>query len=181
MSKVGETSIVLPARTEVKLSGLRLAIKGEKGELSWILPKHISIEQSGGQLVVKRDADTKLAKSLHGLSRSKIANMIQGVSMGYQKTLEIQGVGFRAEVRDDTIVLHVGLSHPINLPMISGVEVKMAKNEIIVSGIDKEMVGEMAARIRAVSKPEPYKGKGIKYKGEVVRRKAGKAAKTIGT
>src|SRR4030042_2554275 len=180
MSKIGKLLIVLPAQTEVKLEGDMVIAKGPKGELSWKLPSHISVEQAGGRITVKRDGESNLAKSLHGLVRSKIANMVRGVSQGYEKVLEISGVGFRAEVKDKVVVLSVGLSHPVTLPIIEGTDVKTAKNEIIVSGIDKEAVGEMAARIRAVKKPEPYKGKGIKYKDEVIRRKAGKTAKTVG-
>ena len=129
-------------------------------------------------LNITRSSDEKYIKALHGLSRSKIFNIIQGVNAGYEKILEINGVGFKAEVKDKTIVLNVGFSHQVFLPIMDGIEIKVVKNEITVSGIDKEVVGEMAARIRATKKPEPYKGKGIKYKDEIIRRKAGKAAKT---
>lgn len=179
MSKIGKLPIVIPEKTEIKLSDSSIIVKGVKGELSWDLPRHIDVVQKDDQLLVTRNADTPKIKSLHGLVRSKIANMVIGVNEGYKKVLEISGVGFKAEVKDDSIVLNVGFSHPVVLRIMPNIEIKVVKNEIVVAGIDKEAIGEMAARIRAVKKPEPYKGKGIQYKDEIVRRKAGKAAKTI--
>ena len=178
MSKIGKMPISVSEKTEIKISSSSISVKGAKGELIWQIPKGIKVEQLDNVLNVTRSSDTKEIKSLHGLSRSKIANMIQGVAEGYEKVLEINGVGFKAEVKDKTIVLNVGFSHQVILPIMDGIEIKVEKNDITVSGIDKEIVGEMAARIRAKKKPEPYKGKGIKYKDEIIRRKAGKAAKT---
>lgn len=178
MSRIGKLLITIPEKTEFKLNGSEVVVKGVKGELTWTIPAQIKIEQSDNQLIVKRESENIEVKALHGLVRSKITNMIQGVTEGYEKKLEISGVGFKAEVKDQTIVLNVGLSNPVVLPILPGIEIKVEKNEISVSGVDKEVVGEMAARIRRTKKTEPYKGKGIKYVGEQVRRKAGKAAKT---
>jgi large subunit ribosomal protein L6 len=178
MSKIGKLPISIPSGTTVKLEGADVVVIGPKGELKWQIPHLISIKQEDNTLYVARENDTKQAKSLHGLVRSRVANMVKGVSEGYVKVMEIFGVGYRVEVKGDQVVLNIGFSHPVNLPTIPGTEVKVVKNEITVSGIDKEAVGEMAARIRSQKKPEPYKGKGIRYRGEVVRRKAGKAAKT---
>jgi len=178
MSKIGKIPIQIPEKTEVKIQDKVVMVKGPKGDLTWEIPNLIKIKVEDNILKVERDNDTKEAKSLHGLCRSKIANMVHGVNEGWSKALQISGVGFKAEVKDQTIVLNVGFSHPVILPIISGVEVQVAKNDITVSGLDKELVGEMAARIRATKKPEPYKGKGIKYKDEIIRRKAGKAAKS---
>jgi len=178
MSKIGKLPIVIPEKTEIKLSNSSIVVKGVEGELSWDIPQHISVIQKDDQLLITRNADTPEVKSLHGLVRSKIANMIMGVNQSYKKILEISGVGFKAEVKDDTLVLNIGFSHPVILRIIPNIKIQVVKNEIVVAGIDKEAVGEMAARIRATKKPEPYKGKGIKYKDEIVRRKAGKAAKT---
>src|SRR3989344_1991365 len=178
MSKIGKLPITIPAGTTVKLEGGLATVTGPKGELKWKLPQLIQVKEEGGQLLVTRENDSKPAKSLHGLVRSKLFNMVQGVTGGYTKVMEIFGVGCRVESKGDTVVLNIGLSHPVNLPVIPGTAVTVVKNEITVSGIDKEAVGEMAARIRSLKKPEPYKGKGIKYQGEVIRRKAGKAAKT---
>lgn len=178
MSKIGRLPITIPSGTAVKLEGDLATVTGPKGELKWQIPKLISVQQSDNTLFVARENDTKQAKSLHGLVRSKLANMVQGVSVGYTKVMEIFGVGYRVEAKGDTVVLNIGLSHPVNLPVIPGTTVMVVKNEITVSGINKEAVGEMAARIRGQRPPEPYKGKGIKYLDEIVRRKAGKAAKT---
>lgn len=178
MSKIGKMPISIPDKTEVKISSNVVSVKGPKGELSWQVPKGIKVEQVENVLNITRSSDEKKMKSLHGLSRSIIFNMVHGVNEGYEKVLEINGVGFKAEVKDKTIVLNIGFSHQVVLPIMDGIEIKVVKNDITISGIDKEVVGEMAARIRATKKPEPYKGKGIKYKDEVIRRKAGKAAKT---
>ncbi|MBN2585418.1 50S ribosomal protein L6 [Patescibacteria group bacterium] len=178
MSKIGKLPIIVPSGTTVKLEEGLAIVTGPKGELKWQIPKLISVGWVDNQLSVTRENDSKMAKSLHGLVRSKLANMVQGVSVGYTKVMEIFGVGYRVEAKGETVVLNIGFSHPINLPLVPGTVVTVAKNEITVSGIDKEAVGEMAAQIRRLRKPEPYKGKGIKYQGEIVRRKAGKAAKT---
>ncbi|MFA5270217.1 MAG: 50S ribosomal protein L6 [Patescibacteria group bacterium] len=178
MSKIGKLPITIPSGATIKLVDGLATVIGPKGELAWQLPKLIEVKEVDGQLLVTRENDTKQAKSLHGLVRSKLFNMVQGVTVGYTKVMEISGVGYRVEPKGDTVVLNIGLSHPVNLPIIPGTAVTVVKNEITVAGIDKEKVGEMAAQIRRLKKPEPYKGKGIKYQGEVIRRKAGKAAKT---
>jgi len=178
MSKIGKQPITIPAGTTVKLEGGLATVTGPQGELKWQLPRFVSVQETDGQLIVTRENDSKPAKSMHGLVRSKLFNMVQGVTVGYTKVMEIFGVGYRVEAKGDTVVLNIGLSHPVNLPVVPGTTVTVAKNEITVSGIDKEAVGEMAAQIRRLKKPEPYKGKGIKYQGEIIRRKAGKAAKT---
>lgn len=178
MSKIGRLIIKVPEKVDVKIDGSSIAVKGARGELKWVLPRNIVIEKNGDELVVKRSAEDKPTKSAHGLTRSKVSNMVRGVEQGFERILEISGVGFKAEVKGDIIVLNIGLSHPVNLPILPGTEVKVNKNEVSITGIDKEVVGQMAASIRAMKKPEPYKGKGIKYQEEVIRRKAGKAAKT---
>jgi len=179
MSKIGRLSIQLPDKTELILQGNQVKVIGEKGELNWTLPPGIQLEKSDNIVtLINADPNNSTTNAFHGLARSKVANMVQGVANGFEKILEIIGVGFKAEVHDEEIWLFVGLSHTVKLPIISGTEIKVTKNEVAVTGIDKELVGEMAARIRAVKKPEPYKGKGIKYKGEIIRRKQGKAVKS---
>ena len=178
MSKIGRMPIEVPEKTEITISSNKISVKGPNGELIWQIPQGIKAEQVDNVLNVTRSSDIKEVKSLHGLSRSKIFNMIYGVTKGYEKNLEINGVGFKAEVQGENIVLNVGFSHQVILPIMKGTEIKIEKNDIKISCIDKEIVGEMAARIRAKKPPEPYKGKGIKYKDEIIRRKAGKAAKT---
>jgi len=178
MSKIGKLPITIPKGATVKLEEGLATVTGPKGELKWQIPKLVSVQQSDDILTVTRENDTKEARSLHGLVRSKLFNMVQGVTVGYTKVMEIFGVGYRVEAKGDTVVLNLGFSHPVNLPVVPGTSVAVVKNEITVSGIDKEAVGEMAAQIRSLKKPEPYKGKGIKYQGEIIRRKAGKAAKT---
>lgn len=178
MSKIGKLPISVPSGVEIKLESTRISVKGKLGELSLDIPQLIKISQEGDQLIVTRADETKEAKSLHGLIRSLVNNMVKGVTEGFSKTLEINGVGFKAEVRGRKIVFSLGFSHPVELELIDGVEIKQEKNQLTLSGIDKQKVGHMAAVIRSLKKPEPYKGKGIKYLDEVIRRKAGKAAKT---
>ena len=153
-------------------------MKGPKGELSRTLPAEVVLEQEGDTLLVSRRDDSRSARERHGLSRTLVANMVEGVSQGFQKRLEIQGVGYRAQVQGRNLVLTVGYSHPVQIEPPEGVQLAVETNtNVIVSGFDKELVGNTAAKIRAVRPPEPYKGKGIRYAGEVVRRKAGKAGK----
>ncbi|MFH0912198.1 MAG: 50S ribosomal protein L6 [Patescibacteria group bacterium] len=180
MSKIGRLLIKIPDQTTCTVAGGIVTAKGKLGELSWQLPIGIVLEIKEDTISVinQRPVDPKTA-ALHGLVRAKVANIIKGVSIGFERKLEISGVGFRCEVRDNKVWLQVGFSHPVELVILPGVEVKVNKSEIVASGIDKEVVGEMAARIRNVKKPEPYKGKGIRYQDEVVRRKQGKAAKTV--
>ncbi|MFA5009680.1 MAG: 50S ribosomal protein L6 [Patescibacteria group bacterium] len=178
MSKIGKLPIEVPNTVTITLTNDLAVVKGPKGELSVAIPKVITIKQEGSQLLVTRINEDKPTRALHGLIRSLVANAVEGVTNGFTKTLEINGVGYRAELKGQVVVLHLGFSHPVEVPILNGVEVKLEKNQVIISGIDKQQVGEMAAVIRSHKKPEPYKGKGIKYIDEIVRRKAGKTAAT---
>jgi large subunit ribosomal protein L6 len=177
MSRIGRNPITIPAGVEVKIgSDNHVVVKGPKGELSRTLPQSMLIEIEGNVATVKRPTDNKEHRSLHGLTRTLLFNMVTGVSTGYAKTLEIAGVGYRAAKTGSKLALTMGFSHPVELEPPQGISIEVpAPNRIIVSGIDKERVGAIAAEIRAFRKPEPYKGKGIKYEGEKIRRKAGKA------
>jgi len=178
MSKIGKLPIKLNQQVTVTVANGEARVRGPKGELMVVIPATIVVKQEGDELLVTRANDEKPTRALHGLVRSLLNNAVIGVTNGFTKTLEINGVGFRAEMKGQSIVLHIGLSHPVEVSILSGVEVKLDKNQVIVSGIDKQRVGEMAATIRSHKKPEPYKGKGIKYIDEVIRRKAGKTAVT---
>ncbi|OGD84197.1 50S ribosomal protein L6 [Candidatus Curtissbacteria bacterium RBG_13_40_7] len=180
MSKIGKLPITIPQDVKLNLADSQISVSGPKGELSFRLRPEIKIEISEGKVKVDRKSESKMAKSLHGLTRSIIANMVQGVTEGHQKILEIIGVGYRASIQGENLVLNVGYSHPVIIPKIPGVQVETKENKIIVSGADKALVGETAARIRRTKPPEPYKGKGIKYLDEVIRRKAGKTVKAVG-
>ena len=177
MSRIGRLPIAIPAGVEVKIEeGNKVTVKGPKGTLEKCLPVEMTIKQEDNQVVVTRPNDLKKMKSLHGLTRSLIANMITGVSEGYEKKLEINGVGYRAAKQGNKLALTLGFSHPVEMEAPAGITIEVpAPNKIVVSGADKEVVGAVAADIRKWRKPEPYKGKGIRYEGEVVRRKAGKA------
>ena len=176
MSRIGRLPIDIPAGVEVKIEeGNKVTVKGPKGTLEKCLPVEMTIKQEDNQVVVIRPNDLKKMKSLHGLTRSLIANMITGVSEGYEKKLEINGVGYRAQKKGKEITFNLGFSHPVVMTDPEGIETEMdGQNIIIVKGIDKEKVGQYAAEIRELRKPEPYKGKGIKYADEVIRRKVGK-------
>ena len=176
MSRIGRLPIDIPAGVEVKIEeGNKVTVKGPKGTLEKCLPVEMTIKQEDNQVVVTRPNDLKKMKSLHGLTRSLIANMITGVSEGYEKKLEINGVGYRAQKKGKEITFNLGLSKPVEMTDPEGIETEMdGQNIIIVKGIDKEKVGQYAAEIRELRKPEPYKGKGIKYADEVIRRKVGK-------
>ncbi|MBD2097581.1 50S ribosomal protein L6 [Trichocoleus sp. FACHB-591] len=178
MSRIGKRPISIPQKVTVTIEGQQVAVKGPKGELSRILPNEVIVEQEGETLLVKRRDESRAARQRHGLSRTLVSNMVEGVSQGFQRRLEIQGVGYRAQVQGRNLVLSVGYSHPVQIEPPEGVQMAVENNtNVLVSGIDKEIVGNIAARIRAVRPPEPYKGKGIRYAGEFVRRKAGKAGK----
>jgi len=174
--------IDLPAGVQVRREGNKVTVKGPRGELSREFASQIDVAVEENQVHVKRPDDTRQSKALHGLSRALLANMVTGVSAGFTKRLVIEGVGFRADVQDSGLVLQVGYSHTVTMPAPEGIryEVDRTGRFISVEGNDKELVGETAARIRRVRKPEPYKGKGIAYEGEVVRRKAGKAGRAGG-
>ncbi|NLY90999.1 MAG: 50S ribosomal protein L6 [Firmicutes bacterium] len=178
MSRIGFKPINVPAGVELKIDGNFLRVKGPKGELSQEIPEGIRVVQDGTVIKVERADEDRYYKALHGLTRSLIANMVEGVTNGFAKTLEINGVGYRAAKQGNKLVLTVGFSHPVEFEAESGIEFEVpAANRIIVKGIDKQRVGQIAAEIRGVRPPEPYKGKGIKYVDETIRRKAGKAGK----
>ncbi|HET9541876.1 MAG TPA: 50S ribosomal protein L6 [Acidimicrobiales bacterium] len=178
MSRVGQAPIPVPSGVEVKIEGRVVTVKGPKGELSRTLPEVLSITQDAGELTVDRADEERESRALHGLFRSLVANMVTGVTEGYRRGLEIVGVGYRATAQGDrALELAVGYSHTVKVQAPEGITFEVPSNtRIDVVGIDKETVGQVAADIRAIRKPEPYKGKGIRYQGEVVRRKAGKAA-----
>lgn len=178
MSRVGQAPIEIPTGVDVSIDGGRVRVKGPKGELDRVLPDDISAETIDGEVRVARANESREVRALHGLSRSLIANMVTGVTQGYEKRLEIHGVGYRATKQGGGIELAVGFSHPVRKAAPPGIEFEVpAPTRITVRGIDKELVGQVAAEIRAIKKPEPYKAKGIRYEGEHIRRKAGKAAK----
>ncbi len=176
MSRIGKRPIPVPAGVSVAIKGNTVSVKGPKGELSRTLPVDISVVQEGAELHVRRPSDEEKHKALHGLSRTLVANMVEGVTAGFQKTLEISGVGYKAEVKPYGVLLSLGFSHTIEYKSPAGVKISAPNpTTVLVDGQSKELVGQVAAEIRSFRKPEPYKGKGVKYKGEVVRRKAGKA------
>lgn len=180
MSKIGKKPITIPLDVTVEVGDSTVKVKGPKGELVFPFRKEMAVEVKNQQVVVARKAENKFSKALHGLTRSIIANMILGVTQGHKKTLEIIGVGYRAAKQGEDLVLNVGYSHPVVISQTHGIEINIKENKITVTGPDKVLVGEVAAKIRRVRPPEPYKGKGIKYLGEQIRRKAGKALKTGG-
>ncbi len=178
MSRIGKRPIPVPQTVTVTIDGQTVAVKGPKGELSHTLPSSIEVTQEGETLLVRRRNESRVARQMHGLSRTLVSNMVEGVSNGFQKRLEIQGVGYRAQVQGETLSLSVGYSNPVQVNPPSGITLAVENNtNVIVSGIDKEIVGNIAAKIRDIRPPEPYKGKGIRYSGELVRRKAGKSGK----
>lgn len=178
MSRIGKRPINIPAKVVVSIDGQKVSVKGPKGELSRELPAEVIVEQEGETIEVKRRDESRAARQRHGLCRTLVANMVQGVSEGFQKRLEIQGVGYRAQVQGRNLILNVGYSNPVEINPPEGISVAVENNtNVIVSGINKEIVGNTAAKIRDVRPPEPYKGKGIRYAGEQVRRKAGKTGK----
>ncbi len=178
MSRIGRMPIDAQG-VEVEIKDNHVKVRGPRGELGRSFPDKVSITREGDQLLVTRVDDSRQARSMHGLSRSLLANMVTGVKTGFSKVLEVEGVGYRVEPKGDNIVIQVGYSHPVEVEPPPGItfEVERGGKVFSVHGIDKELVGEVAAKIRAVRKPEPYKGKGIRYRGEWIRRKAGKAGK----
>lgn len=176
MSRIGRMPIAIPAGVTVKVDGNVVSVKGPKGELSRSLPKDMIVEVAEGVVNIKRPSEIKEHKQLHGLTRTLVANMVTGVTQGFSRTLEIAGVGYRAAKAGTKLNLTLGYSHPVEVNPPEGITIEVpAPNRIVVSGIDKESVGALAAKIRSFREPEPYKGKGIKYEGEVIRRKVGKA------
>jgi large subunit ribosomal protein L6 len=181
MSRIGRLPITVPAGVDITLDGRVITVTGPKGTLTRQLPQRMEIEREGDVLTVSRPTETKLDKSLHGLTRTLVNNMVIGVTTGYRKGLEIVGVGYRAQKAGDKLVLALGYSHPIEIDPPAGISFELETPlRLAVVGIDKELVGQMAAKVRATRKPEPYKGKGVRYAGEKVRRKAGKAGKIGG-
>ena len=178
MSRIGRLPIDVPAGVTVTIDGQAVAVKGPKGELSLTVKSPIEVKLEEGQVVVSRPDDERESRSLHGLTRTLIANQIVGVTEGYSKSLEVVGTGYRVAQKGSSIEFALGFSHPVLVDPPSGISFTVeGNNKVTVSGIDKQAVGEVAANIRKIRKPEPYKGKGIRYAGEVVRRKAGKAGK----
>jgi large subunit ribosomal protein L6 len=177
MSRIGKQPIEIPDGVNVAVDPGRVTVNGPLGELTQNVPARMLIEKEDGQLVVKRPTERGDDRALHGLTRSLVANMVEGVTKGFEKRLEIQGVGYRASLRGTALELNVGYSHPVVIDAPAGITFDVpAQNEVIVKGIDKQQVGEIAAEVRDVRPPEPYKGKGIRYQGEYVRRKVGKRA-----
>ena len=178
MSRIGKNPVPLPDKVTVSLDGLTVKVKGPKGELERTLPEGVSVSQEENTLVVSPSTTKRFSRERHGLCRTLVANMVEGVSNGYSKSLEIVGVGSRAQVKGKTLVVSAGYSHPVEMEPPEGITFKVENNtRVIVSGIDKELVGNEAAKVRAIRPPEPYKGKGIKYEGERILRKAGKSGK----
>jgi len=180
MSRIGKQSIVIPEKVKIKLNGQKILVDGPKGSLSRVLPSLVccTMDDDGQNLFIEKTQDTKLSQALYGLSRTLVANMVKGVSVGFEKRLQITGVGYRAQLNGKDLVLNMGYSHPVKMVTPDGLAVKVeSPTSVLVSGVQKDMVGEFAAKIRAVRPPEPYKGKGIAYEGEIIRRKAGKTGK----
>ena len=179
MSRIGKAPIIVPSGVEVQIQGRQVAVKGPKGELDIEVPVDITVRQDGDEILVERSDDERRNRALHGLTRSLVNNMVLGVSEGFSKELQIVGVGYRAAAKgSNALELQLGFSHPVNVEAPAGISFDVPEpTRIIVSGIDKQVVGQVAADIRSYRKPEPYKGKGVRYLGEYVARKAGKAAK----
>ncbi|MBW3564334.1 MAG: 50S ribosomal protein L6 [Acidobacteria bacterium] len=177
MSRVGRKEIPLPKGVEVKVNGQTAVVKGPKGQLETPIADGIEMAVEGNVVRLSRGNDERQSRALHGLTRALLANSVQGVAEGFRKELDIVGVGYRAEVRGKAVVFQLGYSHPINFPIPEGISVEVDKaGHVVVTGIDKQKVGQVAAEIRGLREPDPYKGKGIKYTGEQIRRKAGKTA-----
>jgi large subunit ribosomal protein L6 len=175
MSRIGKKPIPIPAKVTVTINGQTVTVKGSKGELSRTLPAGVTVAQVDDTVVVSRADESRMARERHGLCRTLVANMVEGVSNGFERKLELQGVGYRASVQGRNLNMAMGFSHPINIEPPAGITfVVEGTTNVTVSGIDKELVGNTAAKVRAVRPPEPYKGKGIRYQGEFVRRKVGK-------
>lgn len=176
MSRIGKRPVILPNNVKCNINENTVVIEGPKGKLNFQIPQGIKVKTEDNKIVVERTSDEKNIRALHGLTRAMINNMVIGVTEGFQKELEIVGVGYRAQVQGKKLVMQLGFSHPVEYPIPEGITIETPNpTTIIVKGIDKQKVGEIAAEIRAFYPPEPYKGKGIRYRGEYVRRKAGKA------
>ena len=175
MSRIGKKAVVVPAGVTVTLDGQTVSVTGPKGQLAWTVAEEIEVKQEGGELTLSKRVDTTRAQAMWGLSRTLVANMVQGVTQGYEQTLELVGVGYRAAMKGSALSMQLGFSHDVNIPPPEGISFAVPKQtEVKISGIDKQVVGEIAAQIRRIRPPEPYKGKGVRYQGETVRRKEGK-------
>jgi len=175
MSRIGKQPIVIPPKVKVEVKGQKVSVEGPKGKLQFDLPRHTSLKVEGGNVLVSRQGEDAQAKALHGLSRALVNNMVKGVSEGFVKKLEIQGVGFKAAVQGKTVNMTLGYSHPINYPIPDQIKVVVEENtKITIEGPDKQVVGQVASELRSFYPPEPYKGKGVRYAGEHVQRKEGK-------
>lgn len=178
MSRIGKKPIAIPAGVDVKIDGHKVTVKGPKGTLENTFNPEIGIAVEGNEIVVTRPTDDKNHRALHGLTRTLVANMVEGVTNGYSKTLEVNGVGYRAQKQGKNLVMNLGYSHQVIVPETAGITIDVpSPNQIVISGADKQQVGQFAAEVREKRPPEPYKGKGIKYADEHIRRKEGKAAK----
>ena len=178
MSRIGKKAVPTPAGVTASIDGQTLTVKGPKGQLSWTLPEEIELRQEGAELVVAKRVESTRAQAMWGLSRTLVNNMVVGVTEGFTKELEIVGVGYRAEAQGQNLRLALGFSHPVIVPAPDGISFEIpAQTRVIVKGIDKELVGQVAANIRSIRKPEPYKGKGVRYLNERILRKAGKTGK----
>ena len=175
MSRIGKKAVAVPAGVTVTLDGQTVTVKGPKGQLAWTLPEEIEVKQEGGELTLSKRVENTRAQAMWGLSRTLVNNMVVGVTQGYEETLELVGVGYRAAMKGQALSMQLGFSHDVDVPPPAGITFAVPKQtEIKISGIDKQVVGEIAARIRRIRPPEPYKGKGVRYAGEKVRRKEGK-------
>jgi large subunit ribosomal protein L6 len=175
MSRIGKQPITIPPKVKVEVKGQKVSVEGPKGKLQFDLPRHTSLKVEGGNVLVSRQGDDAQARALHGLSRALVNNMVKGVSEGFVKKLEIQGVGFKAAVQGKTVNMTLGYSHPINYPIPDQIKVVVEENtKITIEGPDKQVVGQVASELRSFYPPEPYKGKGVRYVGEHVTRKEGK-------
>lgn len=179
MSRIGKKLIEIPTDVDVKIEGRVIKVKGSKGELNWSYPDRMKVSVNAGNIVVERTDDSKVDRALHGLTRSLISNMVTGVSQGYQRVLEIFGVGYRAQVQGNKLMLTLGYSHPVELELPDGVKatVDPKQTQITLTGVDKQQLGQIAANLKALRPPDTYKGKGIRYAGERLKLKAGKAGK----
>ena len=180
MSRIGNAIIEIPKEATVTVAGSHVTLKGPKGTSVFTVPESINLTMTGNVLDVKRQQNDGAMRALHGFVRAELANHIKGVTTGWTKTLELSGVGFRVTTSGDSLVLTLGFSHPVTIVPPEGISFQIVEGKIVVSGINKQQVGQVAASIREIKKPEPYKGKGIKYVGEYIRKKAGKAAKAVG-
>ncbi len=181
MSRVGKKPILIPESVKVKIEGQTVIVKGPKGELQKKIRPEIKVEEREGKIFISPQRETKRTEAFWGLTRTLIFNMVKGITEGYEKKMQIQGVGYKANLEGENLVLHIGFSHPVKIKKPEGINFLIEKNIITVSGINKELVGQVAAKIRSIRPPEPYKGKGIRYLGERVRRKAGKKVVTATT